>query len=67
MSILQRIELNFWHLFIPWIRESSTFRSVVPKIYPLISSTIFVQFFVPTTLIALFGLSIGLSIGILIP
>jgi len=63
MSILQRIELSFWHHFIPMIRESSTVRTVFPKIYPLISNSLFIQLLFPAAICALIGLFLGFIIG----
>lgn len=67
MKILQQIELGFWHYYIPFIRKSSAVRSIFPKMYPLISNTIFLQFVFPAAICALGGLSLGIFIGFLIP
>jgi hypothetical protein len=67
MSILQQLELRFWHFIIPLIRESTTTQFILPKMYPLIRHNVFVSFLIPAIFSALLGLSIGFLLGVISP
>ncbi|MBM3146105.1 MAG: hypothetical protein FJ010_14265 [Chloroflexi bacterium] len=59
MSVLQRIELNFWHLVIPLTRESRLIRFLLQRLYAVISDTLLGSFVIPAMISALFGLFLG--------
>ncbi len=64
MSILQRVELNFWQLMIPLIRESRVIRFFVQILYGLSRNKFWGGFVVPTTLSVALGLFIGYIGGV---
>ncbi|MBC8496017.1 MAG: hypothetical protein H8D37_00005 [Chloroflexi bacterium] len=65
MSVLQRIELNFWHLVIPLIRESALVRFTLQRLYSVFHSKLLVGFVLPATLSAALGLSLGYISGVI--
>lgn len=65
MSVLQRIELNFWHFVIPLIRESKILRFFLRRLYTLLRSKFLSGFVLPATLSAALGLLIGYLSGVI--
>lgn len=65
MSILQRVELNFWQLVIPLIRESRVIRFFLQKMYALFRNKFLGGFFLPAAVSAGLGLFFGYIGGVL--
>ena len=66
MSILQRIELSFWQIAIPLIRESKLLRFILTHFYGVSRKKIISSFIIPTALTAALGLTAGYIGGLLI-
>ena len=64
MSILQRIELNFWHIVIPLIRESSLARFLFAHVYQLGRKRFIAKFLLPASASAITGLMLGFILGL---
>ncbi|MBL6965242.1 MAG: hypothetical protein ISR60_01695 [Anaerolineales bacterium] len=66
MSILQRMELSFWQIAIPLIRESKLLRFILTHFYGVSRKQIIISFIAPTALTAALGLAAGYIGGMLI-
>ena len=64
MSILQRVELNFWQLVIPLIRESRVIRFFVQILYLLLQIKFLRSFILPVALSAALGIFFGYIGGV---
>jgi hypothetical protein len=65
MNLIHRLELNFWHYFIPRIRQSSTVQLFFPMMYPIIRNRIFLHYLVPASFCAFLGLAVGVLLGLI--
>jgi hypothetical protein len=61
--LINRLELNFWHLVIPLIQRSPAVRFVLPHAYQLFTSEVIKGFILPACLYAAGGLLTGFIIG----
>ena len=59
MSVLERLELSFWHFVIPLIRESGFVRFLLRRFYTLFRQKWLSGFILPASLSAGLGLFIG--------
>lgn len=66
MSIFQRIELSFWQIAIPLIRESKLIRFILMHIYRIAQRKFLSGFIAPMALTAALGLAAGYIGGMLI-
>jgi len=64
MSVIQRIELNFWHLVIPLIRESRVIRFLLRRLYGIFRIKFLGGFLLPAVLSAGLGLLCGYLSGV---
>jgi len=64
MSILQRVELNFWQIVIPLIRESRVIRFFVQILYLLLQVKLLRSFLIPAVISAALGIVLGYIGGV---
>jgi len=63
MSLLQRLELNFWQITIPLIQESEFARFVFTRLYSALQKRLVSRFLLPAMLSVALGLSLGFILG----
>ncbi len=65
MSVLQRIELSFWHNVIPLIRRSKLIRISFQFLYIVFRKELLRSVVIPTALSAALGLMLGYLGGLI--
>ncbi len=65
MSILQRIELNFWQIATPLIRDSTIVRFILKHLYFLARKKLVTDFVIPAAFFTASGFLLGIVWGML--
>lgn len=67
MTIVQRLELQFWLVIIPLIRRSRLLRFIFARGYLLARQRFVSGLLIPATITILLGLATGYTLGQIIP